>query len=572
MCFSPVRIMDHGEIRYYPCGKCLQCLKAYQDMWCSRLNEELKCWQRFAGRYPVVFFTLDYDPEHVPCSYLVLTNSGVRFTFDKPNCEIRRFWRDSKESYKSWLVRRKSMLGEYWRYVRSLKDNNYILFPDDPYFSEIEPEFKVFPNGTLEHPDWDCFGSDLRVPRHSVNLAIDNVDILAFEFHTVYKKDVQNWLKRCRMRIARALPSVFGTDCNPRFNRYWRDLDGEVHSLPSSAVPNTFKYFITSEYGPKTHRPHYHGVLFGVTQQEFKEYFESDWLCGRVVYEHLRPTGGAMLYVAKYCAKGEYDHPYCKKDYFYNSGEYHSQDYEDVIADFGLHQALVRPTFHLISKGLGAGYCFNSEILNYFGASLCGYLTESGRLRYVCSDQASVPNVMPDHINKYLRINPTGKSDSVCVELEWLDDDMCLRVNKYSTQAGERKFLIGTSYIPLDSIVDYSYESIVSSLKYSRTYVTCSSPSPVRPFNRSELPVQGDTLRLKTCQTSISLPRYYRQWLVSPLVSLLRQNFAVRVHPNKDVQRARIIQRLGHTHQAMVEIEQNAVAEKIMQADCKVLT
>lgn len=29
-----------------------------------------------------------------------------------------------------------------------------------------------------------------------------------------------------------------------------------------------FTFFVTSEYGPRTLRPHYHGVLFGVTAKE----------------------------------------------------------------------------------------------------------------------------------------------------------------------------------------------------------------------------------------------------------------------------------------------------------------
>lgn len=50
---------------------------------------------------------------------------------------------------------------------------------------------------------------------------------------TVHKKDVQDWLKRFRTAY---------------FRKYGENID--------------MKYFITSEYGPRTQRPHYHCLFF----------------------------------------------------------------------------------------------------------------------------------------------------------------------------------------------------------------------------------------------------------------------------------------------------------------------
>ena len=64
----------------------------------------------------------------------------------------------------------------------------------------------------------------------------------------VNKVDIQLWIKRNRIKFER------------QFNR---ELD--------------FKYFITSEYGPNTGRPHYHGILFTDISPTFISAMFADW-------------------------------------------------------------------------------------------------------------------------------------------------------------------------------------------------------------------------------------------------------------------------------------------------------
>lgn len=64
----------------------------------------------------------------------------------------------------------------------------------------------------------------------------------------VNKVDIQLWIKRNRMRFERL------------FNR---KVD--------------FKYFICSEYGPNTGRPHYHGILFTEISKTFITSMFNDW-------------------------------------------------------------------------------------------------------------------------------------------------------------------------------------------------------------------------------------------------------------------------------------------------------
>lgn len=138
----------------------------------------------------------------------------------------------------------------------------------------------------------------------SVPLVCDSDSGLLYQ--SVCQSHVQDWLKRFRTRLSRK----------------------------EGKVKEGIKYFITSEYGPRTLRPHYHGVIFGVDDIEFRLLL-SDWQSrfGFTTYKLIPACncGGASRYVAKYCSKGFFKNPY------------------EV-------QGIVRRTFHLVSKGFGLSY------------------------------------------------------------------------------------------------------------------------------------------------------------------------------------------------------------------------
>lgn len=140
-------------------------------------------------------------------------------------------------------------------------------------------------------------------------------------FRTVYKPHVQNWLKRAR----------------------------EIYYLTYRKRAE-FKYFVTSEYGPRTLRPHYHLLLFGCPLS-LVEVLLKDWQkrYGFTNHKHFNftPRKGEdspdvqlqkiTSYVAKYCSKGVFENPL-------------------------VSEGKVFPTFHLISKGLGDNYINQSSI------------------------------------------------------------------------------------------------------------------------------------------------------------------------------------------------------------------
>lgn len=138
-------------------------------------------------------------------------------------------------------------------------------------------------------------------------------------------------------------------------------------------------YFITSEYGPRTLRPHLHGLLFSVSEFEFKTLFEKFWnkQYGFTSYSVLRYTDPLsyrrVRYVCKYCSKGLFENP--------------------RVAD-----GLVEPTFHLISKGIGKSY-LTDEHVNY-------HLSRSLRNRYDGPNRPS--DSFLNSLDSSLRINVAG--------------------------------------------------------------------------------------------------------------------------------------------------------------------
>lgn len=139
------------------------------------------------------------------------------------------------------------------------------------------------------------------------------VDKLTGEVHnSVCKEHVQRWLKKFRINYLR--------------------LHGEIVHL---------KYWLTSEYGPRTLRPHYHMLIFGL------DYYEVMDLCnlwledyGYYVCKKVDKSRGSSFavsrYVSKYCSKGSFENPFVAKK-------------------------LVKPTFHLISKGIGYKYVIDNK-------------------------------------------------------------------------------------------------------------------------------------------------------------------------------------------------------------------
>lgn len=121
-------------------------------------------------------------------------------------------------------------------------------------------------------------------------------------FGVVSHEDIQDWLKRNRERYVVRMSKELG--------------------ISRKAVERIrMKYFFTTEYGPKTLRPHAHGIIWFDCSRDVIRSFLRDWSdnIGYVNYtfidtpalstEHIE---NISRYVSKYCSKGVFESPLVK--------------------------------------------------------------------------------------------------------------------------------------------------------------------------------------------------------------------------------------------------------------------
>lgn len=95
-------------------------------------------------------------------------------------------------------------------------------------------------------------------------------------FPVVEKRDVQLWLKRLRKRL--------------------------------QASGDKIRYFLVSEYGSHTKRPHYHAILFNLPLEcDLQDLLVSTWQKGHVHIGDV--TDASISYCAKYCMAYEEEFP-----------------------------------------------------------------------------------------------------------------------------------------------------------------------------------------------------------------------------------------------------------------------
>lgn len=128
----------------------------------------------------------------------------------------------------------------------------------------------------------DCFSPIHRGFEGYVNnISSGRTSMLCFDFN-----DYSKFLKRLRTNLCRA-----GYD-----------------------VKDNLKYFVTSEYGGETHRPHYHIVFYvtipNMTPEIFNIFVQDAWQMGitdisKSAYEKTVNGFGAINYIAKYVTKDD---------------------------------------------------------------------------------------------------------------------------------------------------------------------------------------------------------------------------------------------------------------------------
>ena len=457
-----------GTVIYRPCGRCLECLQLYQQDWASRLSEEFKAWDSDK----IIFFTLTYSDEMLP----------VKVTFRHP-LRQRLFQFNVRFSKLQKLTDYFSRLSlDSFFYTRSLKEDTI----------EFRQERKCLQDTYLDIPENER--PSLLVP-------------------TVSYEDVNTWIRYCRKYFDRHVRSV--PFRNKRVSPYLKDLEFKnIHGVnscyPNCAYTPSFKYFITSEYGPQTLRPHYHGVMMGVTEEMFRDVFLPYWRDKygsgskrSVKFSVYDSEKGGALYIAKYCTKGSFEHPLCSRSLHDRNGRtYLFKDYVKCNDWFGLDLPLCLPTFHLISKGIGIRYSFRADVQNYWHVQCDEFTLFITKDLPVFGDKfISVPTDLKHHLE--LNGSTHLVFDKFREDLSFSPVPDTFRLIKSTSTNLQKKYssILGLSYLyenPNIKIDDYL---IFVNSKYNNFYE--------RSF------YYKDTLR---SYVSI-LPRYYRRFLLSPLAS-----------------------------------------------------
>lgn len=214
-----------------PCGKCMACVEKRQKDFSFRIRMEAE------KRGSMVFLTLTYANEHLPL--------------------VHTLWRCDKST------------GECER----LTDPEFVCYSGrEDFMNDRKDMAQVHPSKLPRYVDHDIMEDE------------------QYRFFTritpsVCRKDVQNWLKRCRIHFERKLG---------------RKLD--------------FAYSICSEYGCRFCRPHYHCCLMGVSEDD-AEIMASLWKFGfykldfvyRVNKDGSDGFSKVANYVAKYVSKGDFE-------------------------------------------------------------------------------------------------------------------------------------------------------------------------------------------------------------------------------------------------------------------------
>lgn len=225
-----------------PCGRCVQCLKRKQNDYMVRLLRECQNGQK------MWFITLTYNNASLPIAknfYRVDVESGE---VERMQCcevmkrNLRVSLSDSEEELRSEILKQKAgSLARYYRHYICDSNNKPIVIDGYQYYVDLTP--------------------------------------------SLYREDVKNWIKGCRVQ-------------------YERNHD---KSLP-------IRYAWCGEYGGNRSRPHYHMILLNV-EKDVVSWMLKRWKYGFTYVKEVPMYNSdgtnarqiAAKYIGKYVSKGKFD-------------------------------------------------------------------------------------------------------------------------------------------------------------------------------------------------------------------------------------------------------------------------
>lgn len=117
------------------------------------------------------------------------------------------------------------------------------------------------------------------------------------------KQHAQGWALRCQLELQQHNAAVFATltydDAHKPVTLAKRHLQLWLKRLRFH-TDQRIRFFATGEYGERTQRPHYHAILYGVSEREASR-LEETWAQGHVRTYPATPAN--IAYTAGYCSK-----------------------------------------------------------------------------------------------------------------------------------------------------------------------------------------------------------------------------------------------------------------------------
>lgn len=113
----------------------------------------------------------------------------------------------------------------------------------------------------------------------------------------------QAWALRCQLELQNHHTATFVTltydDAHLPLTLDKRHVSAYLKKLRKT-IPAKLRFFASGEYGEHTNRPHYHAILYGVSQLHSPQ-CEEAWGKGHVRVDPATPA--SIAYVAGYCSK-----------------------------------------------------------------------------------------------------------------------------------------------------------------------------------------------------------------------------------------------------------------------------
>lgn len=190
----------------------------------------------------------------------------------------------------SCLNRRASALST--RCQEECKQHVYSIFFTLTYDNDNIPYYQAYQNDDANNSDviFSCANRD-DMPfisfRSGTNFSLAPAPEHSHinGFGVCCKSDVQKFVKRLRRKI-------------------------DYHEKTLSQDEKSLRYFIASEYGPRTLRPHYHGIIWtdnALLAQHLANYIRASWkMCNKERIDVQFVTNSAPQYVAKYINGNSY--------------------------------------------------------------------------------------------------------------------------------------------------------------------------------------------------------------------------------------------------------------------------